>query len=316
MIPTFIWKGYFVGSIIASTGALLVSFIFFFALLRDFKGVNHIAKPWLLGGLFFAMFSSIGVFALSYMMMSGNVNQNIYLASTYFYLHFQYNGLFIFGCIAVLLTHLKSIGIIITESENKTLFWLMFFGCLIGYGLSVLWWPLPLWLLLIVAAATLLQTIGVVKLFAIIKRNWTALVLHTSPFQRRVLLFVAFAFSVKILLQLGSTIPAVSQLAFGFRNIVIAYLHLVLLMCISIFLVNQIFATQLFKITKPLLACFIALIIGIFLNELVLGVMGVFSIFYVYIPYTPQILVCVSALMMFAVLGIWLQLKSARDFEA
>ena len=192
----------------------------------------------------------------------------------------------------------------------------MFVGCLIGYGLSVLWWPLPLWLLLIVAAATLLQTIGVVKLFAIIKRNWTALVLHTSPFQRRVLLFVAFAFSVKILLQLGSTIPAVSQLAFGFRNIVIAYLHLVLLMCISIFLVNQIFATQLFKITKPLLACFIALIIGIFLNELVLGVMGVFSIFYVYVPYTPQILVCVSALMMFAVLGIWLQLKSARDFEA
>ena len=313
MIPMFLWKGYFVGSVIASAGVLLVSFIFFFLLRKDLKGVRHIAKPWLLGGLFFAMFSSLGVFALSYMMTTGNVNQNIYLASTYFYLHFQYNGFFIFSCIAVLLHHLKTLGAVISEKENRTLFWLMGVGCLVGYGLSVLWWQLPIWLLIIVAIATILQTLGVYKLFEIVKRNWTPLVLNSSPMQRQVLLFVAFAFTVKILLQLGSTIPAVSQLAFGFRNIVIAYLHLVLLMGISVFLVNQILATQLFKISKPLLTSFVVLIIGIFLNELVLGLMGVFSINYIYLPGTPQILVAVSALMMFALLGIWLFLKPARS---
>ena len=55
-------------------------------------------------------------------------------------------------------------------------------------------------------------------------------------FLKYILLFVGFALSAKFLLQLGSTIPALSQLGFGFRPIVIAYLHLVLLAVISLFL--------------------------------------------------------------------------------
>ena len=61
---------------------------------------------------------------------------------------------------------------------------------------------------------------------------------------RYILLFVGFALSIKFLLQLGSTIPAISQLAFGFRPIVIAYLHLVLLAIITLFLLFYIYANH------------------------------------------------------------------------
>ncbi len=309
MIPSFIYNGYYWASIAASTAALLTSFVFFFFLLRDLKGKQTLAKPWFLAGLFFAVISSVGVFGLSYMMSSGNMTQNLYLSSTYYYLHFQYNGFFIFSCIGLLLHSLKEIGSEIPEKENKMIFWLLFVGCVIGFGLSILWIKMPLWIYIVIILGTIVQTIGAVKLYLLVKKNWTKLVLNFSALQRFVLLYVGFAFFAKIVLQLGSTIPALSQFAFGFRNVVIAYLHLILLMCVSIFLINQILATNVFKMTKPVTMGLKLLLLGIFLNEAVLGLMGIFSIKYISLPYTPQILLAVSLLMMVSLAVILLSLK-------
>lgn len=309
MLFTFLWKGYYIASIMASTLALLVSFAFSFFMVRDLKNIRDVAKPWFLGGLFFAVFSSLGVFSLSYMMASRNINQDFYLACTYFYLHFQYNGFFIFSCIGMLMGSLKRINAEITSQQNRIIFWLMFAGCLLGYGLSVLWMKLPLWIFLIIVAATLAQTVGAFKLYKLVKQNWGNAVVHWSPMQRFVMMYVGFAFFVKIILQLGSNIPAVSQFAFGFRNIVIAYLHLVLLMCIAVFLLNQILATQIFRISNSLLNGFKTLLLGIFLNELVLGLMGIFSIKYISIPFAPYLLLGISIMMMVALLWIFSLMK-------
>ena len=309
MIPSFIYNGYFWASIAASTAALLTSFVFFFYLIRDLKGNHDLVKPWFLGGMFFAVISSIGVFTLSYMMMTENMNQTLYLASTYYYLHFQYNGFFIFSCIGFLILSLKQIGSEISEQENKLIFWLMFIGGLIGFGLSVLWMKIPLWILIVILLATIAQTIAAVKLYGVVKRNWPKLVVNFSALQRFVLMYVGFAFFAKIALQLGSNVPALSQFAFGFRNVIIAYLHLILLMCVSIFLLNQILATNVFKITKPVTTGLKLLLLGIFLNEAVLGLMGIFSIQYVAIPFAAEILLVVSLLMMFSLLAILVSLK-------
>ncbi|MGA9212065.1 hypothetical protein [Kaistella sp.] len=309
MIPSFVYNGYFWLSIIASTAALLTSFVFFFFLMRDLRNNQDLVKPWFLGGLFFAVISSAGVFGLSYMMVSGNLTQNLYLASTYYYLHFQYNGFFIFSCIGLLLQSLKEIGSEIVEKENKVIFWLLFIGCLIGFGLSVLWMKMSLWIFVAIILAAIAQTIGAVKLYILVKRNWVKLALHFSALQRFVLMYVGFAFFAKIVLQLGSTIPALSQFAFGFRNVVIAYLHLILLMCVSVFLINQILATNVFKMTKPVIIGLKLLLLGIFLNEAVLGLMGVFSIKYISIPFTPEILLGVSLLILISLGMILLNLK-------
>lgn len=309
MIPSFIYNGYYWASIAASTAALLTSFAFFFFLLRDLKGKQDLVKPWFIGGLFFAVISSVGVFGLSYMMSSGNMTQNLYLASTYYYLHFQYNGFFIFTCIGLLFHSLREIGAEISEKDNKMIFWLMFVGCVIGFGLSVLWMKMPLWIFIVIILGTIAQTIGAVKLYLVLKKNWPKLVLNFSALQRFVLMYVGFAFFAKIVLQLGSTIPVLSQFAFGFRNVVIAYLHLILLMCVSAFLINQILATNVFKMTKPVTTGLKLLLLGIFLNEAVLGLMGIFSIKYISIPYTPQILLAVSLLMLVSLGIILVNLK-------
>ena len=312
MLGAFLYGGYFWVSIAGSTVALLCSFVFFFFFVRDAKKIQDFSKLWFLAGLFFAVISSVGVFNLGYMMMSKTATQDLYLASEYYYLHFQYNGFFIFSCIGFLLFSMKQAGSGISEKQNKLIFWLLFIGCVIGYGLSVLWMKMPVSIFAVIVVATIMQTIGAVLLFVFIKKNWTNLVLKWSPMHRFVLLYAGFAFAVKIALQLGSTIPALNQFAFGFRNVVIAYLHLVLLMCIATFLVNQILATHYFTITNKLLMGFKLLLLGIFLNELILGLMGVFSIKYISIPFANEMLLGVSVLMFASIFWIFLHLKSFK----
>ena len=312
MLGAFLYGGYFWASIAGSTVALLCSFVFFFFFVRDAKKIQDFSKFWFLAGLFFAVISSVGVFNLGYMMMSKTATQDLYLASEYYYLHFQYNGFFIFSCIGFLLFSMKQAGSGISEKQNKLIFWLLFVGCVIGYGLSVLWMKMPVSIFAVIVVATIMQTIGAVLLFVFIKKNWTNLVLKWSPMHRFVLLYAGFAFAVKIALQLGSTIPALNQFAFGFRNVVIAYLHLVLLMCIATFLVNQILATHYFTITNKLLMGFKLLLLGIFLNELILGLMGVFSIKYISIPFANEMLLGVSLLMFASIFWIFLHLKSFK----
>ena len=312
MLGAFLYGGYFWASIAGSTVALLCSFVFFFFFVRDAKKIQDSSKFWFLAGLFFAVISSVGVFNLGYMMMSKTATQDLYLASEYYYLHFQYNGFFIFSCIGFLLFSMKQAGSGISEKQNKLIFWLLFIGCVIGYGLSVLWMKMPVSIFAVIVVATIMQTIGAVLLFVFIKKNWTNLVLKWSSMHRFVLLYAGFAFAVKIALQLGSTIPALNQFAFGFRNVVIAYLHLVLLMCIATFLVNQILATHYFTITNKLLMGFKLLLLGIFLNELILGLMGVFSIKYISIPFANEMLLGVSLLMFASIFWIFLHLKSFK----
>jgi hypothetical protein len=313
MLGAFIYGGYFWGSIAGSTTALLCSFAFFYFFIRDSKKIQDASKIWFLAGLFFAVISSLGVFNLGYMMMSNNVKQTIYLASEYYYLHFQYNGFFIFSCIGLLLFSMKQAGSAISEKKNKLLFGLMFFGGVVGYGLSVLWMKMPVFIFAVIVSATIAQTLGAGMLYDFVKKSWANLALKWSPMHRYVLIFSGFAFAVKTALQLGSNITALNQFAFGFRNVVIAYLHLVLLMCIANFLINEILATNYFTITKKLLLGVKLLLLGIFLNEFILGLMGIFSIKYIAIPFANEMLLVVSVLMFVAVFLIFINLKRKEE---
>jgi hypothetical protein len=313
MLGTFLYGGYFWASIAASTIALLTSFVFCYFFFRDSVNIKDASKIWFRAGLFFAVISSLGVFNLSYMKSSGNLTQDLFLASEYYYLHFQYNGFFIFSCIGLLLYSLKEAGSRISATANRLLFWLMFGGCLVGVGLSVLWLKMPVIIFAVIVLATLAQTYGAVLLYGFVKKSWTNLIISWSPMQRFVIIFVGLAFAAKILLQLGSNIPAVNQFAFGFRNVVIAYLHLVLLMCIATFLVNQILATNYFTITKNLLLGLKLFLAGIFLNELMLGLMGIFSIKYIAVPYANHLLLAFSLLIFLALLIIFANMKPKKE---
>ena len=191
------------------------------------------------------------------------------------------------------------------------IFWFLFIGCFIGFGLSVLWLKLPVWIYLVIVLATLAQTYGVFLFFKWMKNQWPKIKTTTNALQRFVFLYVGFAFAVKILLQLGSVIPAVSQFAFGFRNVVIAYLHLILLMCVTTFLLSQVI--QNFKTSPRLNAGLKYFLLSVFLNEFLLGLMGIFSIKYVAIPFANEFLFGISLLILISILIIFNTLKEKSN---
>ncbi|WP_310560517.1 hypothetical protein [Flavobacterium sp.] len=303
MLVSFIIEGYGVVSIVLSTGSILVSYIFAYRFVKDLKLLNDdlLAKSWFKAALFFNVISSVGTFYLAYMMASKNVVQDWYLSSIYYYLHFQYNGWFFFACMGLAFGFLN-----LRKSEHsfyETSFRLFTIACIPAYFLSTLWLDLPLWLYVVTVLAAIIQVFTWFKLLAILLKTRRNVLENYAPLLRYVLLFVSFALSVKLLLQLGSTVPIISQLAFGFRPIVIAYLHLILLGIITLFLLFYIYVNHLILISKNLKYGLFLFTIGVLLNEIVLAVQGIASFSYTIIPFVNEILFGV-AIILFIGIGI------------
>lgn len=309
MLFSFLYSGYYWLSIVFSTVALFCSFYFLFIFYKNYKNLETLSRIWFLGGLLFAVFSSLGVFNLSFIKINHHISQDLYLASTYFYLHFQYNGFFIFSCIGLLINMLENIGAKLNSSEIYLTFWLLFFSCFLGFGLSVLWLELPIWLYSMIVLSSLVQILANVKILFWVRKNWMLILEKFTPLERFILIFVGVAFFAKVLLQLASTIPAISQFAFGFRNIVIAYLHLVLLMCITGFLILKLLILKIFRLKKKFVLGIKLFLLGVFLNELVLGINGILSIKYISLPYSQYILFGISILIMLSLLIILMNSK-------
>lgn len=297
MLFSFSYQGYSILSIILSTITIIIACFFAFYYFKDLKNIDdsNPSKPWFKAALLFNIISSLGTFYLAYMMASRNFNEHLYLASVYFYLHFQYNGFFIFSCFGIFFSVCNTI---FPQFKYDKLFFKLFYVSFIpAYFLSTLWAKLPIWLYIIVVIAAFIQ---VFAWFKIVKAIKTALTLGgtiLNKFQTYLFLFVGIAFSIKLLLQLGSTIPALSDLAFGFRPIVIAYLHLVLLAVISVFILSFLFTFKLIVVNKLTTIAFSVFVIGIFLNELVLGVQGVAAFSYIVVKYVNETLFGISLLL-------------------
>jgi hypothetical protein len=303
MLVFFIIQGYGLLSIIFSTASIVVACVFAYFYYQDLKAIpkEDLSKNWFKAALFFNVISSFGTFVLAYMMVTKNIHQDEYLASIFYYLHFQYNGWFFFACMGLLFSFLN-----LKTNENpfyKNVFKLFFISCIPAYFLSTLWWDLPLWIYCITVLAAFVQVYTWFRFLFIIVKSKRDFLHQFQPFLRYLLLFVAFSLSLKFLLQLVSTIPSISQLAFGFRPIVIAYLHLVLLAIFSLFLLFYIFAKTLILLQKNIKFGVITFSIGVLINEIILAIQGISSLSYAIIPFV-NVLLFGAAIVLVSGIGI------------
>jgi hypothetical protein len=132
--------------------------------------------------------------------------------------------------------------------------------------------------------AAISQTIGWALLVYNVFKQKILKDIKIHDYVKWLLLIIAVTGSIKFCLQLGSTIPSISQLAFGFRPIVIAYLHLVLLAFLSLLLIAYMFMNELVKISKITITGMIIFVFGILINEFLLAMQGVLSFKYILIP--------------------------------
>lgn len=299
MLCTFIFQGYATFSIAFSTLSILVSWGFIYDYGKDLRRLKDqsIAAKWFNASLLLWIISSTGVFVLAYLMASHNRMPEWTSAAIYFFLHFQYNGWFLFACFGLLAATIERFDTSAIRKVQKQIYRLFTIAVFPAYFLSVLPLNLIRYDVYIAAFAAILQLYTLLfttRLFLMIRPLCSKII---SKPQQYLLLLAFLSLNLKILLQAGSAIPHLSNHAYEFRPIVIAFLHLSFLGIISFFIIAgfyEILKKDGRKLNMPGLMLFIT---GVVIQELVLLIQGLTSFGLPELPFAGLILLAAAGIM-------------------
>jgi hypothetical protein len=234
MLISFPIQGYGSFSILFSTLHTVGALIFLFQFFRCTRSITATSLWYARIALLFFIMSAIGPFALGYLTSIGLGQTNWYFFSIYFYLHFQYNGFFLFGVMSLFFNVIEEKKIPFDNFKAKRMGLIMAIACVPAYLLSVLW-ANPGYLFNVIGAlSAATQIVAFIILLTLVIDIRFELRKHIPRATRILLCIASFAFALKLILQLLSAAPDVARMTYELRPIVIAYLHLVLLGMISI----------------------------------------------------------------------------------
>ncbi|HEX5171412.1 MAG TPA: hypothetical protein VFW11_19680 [Cyclobacteriaceae bacterium] len=291
MLISFPLQGYGPVSITISTLHTFSVWIFSFWMFRDLKTGNSTSIWFAKSSLILFILSSLGPFALGPLMASGLAQSKWYYFAVYYYLHFQYNGVFIFGLLSLFFKLLEEKGISY-DTHARRFGILLFVSLFPAYFLSTLWASPGIIFNAIGLTGATLQLISLYYFAKMIQSisipmNRQATILMTASLS---------AFILKALLQFISAHPVIAQMALDTRPFTIAYLHLVVIGVVTFFLLAWYIEKGLIKVRSHIGLRF--LITGFVGSELVMIASGV--PFFINLPYfqIPILLLVFSALIL------------------
>ena len=231
----------------------------------------------------------MGTFSLAWLMANKIIHQSWYFGSVYFYLHFQYNGWFLFAILGLLFVSLKKWFTPVQIHTADRLFVLLLITILPAWFLSMMWMRLPVWMYYAADAAALLQLIAAYLFIRLALQLKKTIDLH--PTVKWLWLIALSAFILKIILQAFSAIPELNKYAFGIRPVVIGFLHLVLLVFVSIFILGCFIQNNLITLEKTTSKVGLWIfIIAVLFNEFILTIQGISAILFTNFPSSNYLL--------------------------
>jgi hypothetical protein len=267
MLVSFPLQGYGLYSIIFSAVHTTASFVF---VLLFWQYNNAEKTPSLLLAkisLVCLVISAAGPFSLAYIMANDLRNTYWYNCAIYYYLHFQYNGFFFFGIASLFVKTIEgSAKINITAIKHGWIWWFVV-AVFPAYFLSILYNSPGLGFNLIALLSAGVQIAAFIKLVLWL-RSYRKAIEGCFRSTMTFLVLILCGLGVKFILQFLSAFPAISRMAFEFRPITIAYLHLVLLGVVTTFLLTWYAARDYFG--KMFLIIFKIFFIAFVIMELVL----------------------------------------------
>ncbi len=238
MLFTFPFTGYALWSIIFSAIHALVTMIFTWIFIREAgPGLKDWHRPsfqFVKWGLILMFISNLAPFALGPVSATQG-RSDLYYSLIYFYLHFQYNGWFTFALIGLLVYQLEKEGVNTSAKLLTTGFRMKLLAIFPAYILSLLWTgPNVVWYL-IGGLAAMTQLIGLVLISFFVFQHLKFLFRGHSDLMKALFWVGVLAIGLQHVLMFLSSLPSLAGLAFA-RNIVIAYLHMVLIGFITIWI--------------------------------------------------------------------------------
>lgn len=279
MLISFPLGGYKVFSIVLLAVFGLTSYVLSFRILKDLQG-NNTSTKLIRYGIYYYLLSSLATWFLAFVIVTQG-KTDLYYNTVYFYLHFLYNGFFVFSLFGLLFIIFENQRIIISEKLQKGFLFLLNIACIPAYALSVLWSDVPLAFNIIGFVASALQFISLMFLIKIIRNSF--LQINWSFISKLLLNFAMVSYSLKIISQILSAFPYFVEKSLALKPFfIIGYLHLFTLGFLSVLLFLIVDQLGKINLQKPVSKLGILLfLLGVFITELLFFLQGFLFLFQV-----------------------------------
>jgi hypothetical protein len=271
MLFSFPFQGYGLYSIIFSTLYLFSSYYVAYQLIIKSKEyLTPIVAQFVKWSAIYLIISSFGPFSLGYIMVNGLKDSFLYNLSIYWFLHFLYNGFFIFILFAYIINKQNN-----TIEFSRVFRW-MNLSVIPLYALSILWLKPSEWFYFLGSFAATLQIIAYILMVKKVK--WTTL--FTNKWSKYLVILAFISYSLKLIFQEFAIIPSVQDFIFSTISYsLIGFIHLVMLGFFTLFILSA-FIENSFLIMSRLLKIGLSfLVLGIFLSESLLFSQSLLSYF-------------------------------------
>ena len=311
MTITFILQGYAFESIAFSTLHLIIGFYFGINVLRKLNPIkNSTAQRFLKWSIFWYMISSLGLLAIGPISSKLGPLHPMYTASIQFFIHFQFNGWFIFGALAILFKFLENHG---QDLRFSPLIWTFVIASVpLTYILSITpSAPLDV-LFLLIAIGVVFQGIAYATFLFRAIRSLKRITFKSSLVRSLLILGIG-SLIAKVVMQLSFISSSIAIVSYSINNFVIGFIHLIMLGAITFTISALLIQEGVFPFNKTGRFGWSVLALGFVVTELILFVQGCFFWWNLgFISGYYEVLFGASVLLPVGVIGVLLSFRGQK----
>lgn len=290
MMFSFPFQGYAAVSITFSTLYLFCTYYLVYVLFKETRNWEDIyVAKWIRWGGFYLILSSIGPYALGFIMAKGLANTYWYKLAIYWFLHFLYNGFFLMVVFAFVY---KQVGKL---QHSKKVYQWMNLSIIPSFALSVLWLEPHVFLYIGALIATILQLAA----FVFLLKEKSIYSAFSTIWGKKLVIWSVVAYALKVLFQVLAVHPLIqSFLMETVSYSVIGFIHLVMLGFFTLFYISVFIEKKWLPQTRFTQIGIRVLLIGIISSEALLFAQSISIYFELFqIPQFFKMLMGVSVLM-------------------
>lgn len=272
MFFAFLYQGYGAISIAFSTLHVFVAYYFAWHFLKDLKEVPYSqAAKFAKWAVYWMLLSTSGLWAIAPVSMLLGKLHPLYFAAIQFFLHFQFNGWFTYGLLALLFRHSENNGHVV--QLPRLAFAALQLSLVLTYALSITWTTPEHILFYLNSIGVLLQLLAFSLLWGGFSRS------AKFSFEGGSIISWLFrlgitSLALKVIVQAAVAIPFIAKVSYVIRNFVIGFIHLTMLGAFSLTLIALLLHRRSLPTTRIAVKGYWLLMLGFALTESLLFLQG------------------------------------------
>ena len=274
MMISFPIQGYALFSIVFSTLHILLSYVFCWLVWSDCKNEKSSENVLLKAAILFMVFSTFGVWCLGPTINMLGKQSAFYQIAIQFFLHFQFNGWFLFAVLALFVKQFKNK---IDEAKFRKLITLLVVATFLTVAFPISWYVENNFLKWINAFGVVFQLLAFAFGYQMLKCQINFFKRSLNTLSKLVYGLALCSLFFKVIIQLLVLIPNIAVVSHQIRSLIIGFIHLTTLGIITGFLLgvliqNKLLPQHSFLFKKGVKYFFY----GYIITELLLFIQGIF----------------------------------------